>query len=95
MLYTDRSKADLFLLLLFLFMFHVWLCYAVLSVPCSLVITCWESADLLALLCFCHFPIWCPGTGPIIARLAITIMFATNCMLSGKPNHGWQLCFPL
>ena len=27
-----------------LFMFHVYLCYAVVSVPCSLVITCWERA---------------------------------------------------
>ena len=32
-------------------MFHVCLCYAVLSVPCSLVITGWERAGLLALLC--------------------------------------------
>ena len=41
--------------------------YAVFSVPCSLVITCWVRADLLALLCvasvflhFCHIPsqIW-------------------------------------
>ena len=32
-------------------MVHVCLCYIVLSVPCSLLITCWESADLLALLC--------------------------------------------
>ena len=31
-------------------MFHVCLCYAVLSAPCSLV-TCLEMADLLALLC--------------------------------------------
>ena len=31
-----------------LFVFHV--CQAVLSVPCSLVVTCWERADLLALL---------------------------------------------
>ena len=31
------------------FMFH--LCYVVLSVPCGLAITCWECADLLALLC--------------------------------------------
>ena len=35
-----------------------------LSVPCSLVGTCCERADLLALsyfvfLCYCHFPIWC------------------------------------
>ena len=20
---------------------------------------------------------------------------ATDCMLGGRPNHGWQLCFPL
>ena len=25
--------------------------YTVLSVPCSLVVTCWERADLLAILC--------------------------------------------
>ena len=31
-------------------MFHVCLCYAVLSVSCRLVITCWERADLLASL---------------------------------------------
>ena len=34
-----------------LLIIHVYLCYAVLSVPCSLVIICWERADLLALLC--------------------------------------------
>ena len=39
---------------------------------CSLVATCWEMADLLALLyvmfsscCFCHLPIWCPGSGVV------------------------------
>ena len=34
-----------------LFLFHVCLYYAALSVPYSLVITSWERADLLALLC--------------------------------------------
>ena len=34
--------------LLVLFVFHV--CYAVLSVPCSLVVTCLERANLLVLL---------------------------------------------
>ena len=34
-----------------LFMFHVCLYYTVLSVPCSLEITCWERAELLALMC--------------------------------------------
>ena len=35
------------------------MCCAVLSVPCSLVVTCWERADLLAvvLVVFCHFPL--------------------------------------
>ena len=44
-------------------MFHVGVCCTFVSVPCSLVITCWERADLLAAVCvvfvflvFCHFP---------------------------------------
>ena len=38
-------------------------CHTVMSVSCSLMVTCWESADLLALLfvlfslCYCHLPI--------------------------------------
>ena len=38
--------------------FHVCLCYAVLSVPRSFVVACWETADLLTLLCVvfsCNF----------------------------------------
>ena len=29
-----------------------------MSIPCSLVVTCWERADLLAVVFveFCHFP---------------------------------------
>ena len=34
-----------------LFIFQVCFYYSVLSAPCSLVITCWEKADLLALFC--------------------------------------------
>ena len=34
-----------------IFMFYVCLYYAVLSVPCSFVITGWERADLVVLLC--------------------------------------------
>ena len=54
-------------------MFHgiVYHCYVVLSVYCSLVVTCWERADLLALLLavfssVCHFPIWCSGLGMVL-----------------------------
>ena len=32
-------------------MFHLYLCYAVLSVHCSIVVTCSERVDLLAFLC--------------------------------------------
>ena len=39
-------------------MLHVGVCCAVASVPCSLVVTCWERADLLAVVfvVFCHVP---------------------------------------
>ena len=47
-------------------------CYALFSVHYSLVSTCWEMADFLALLCvmfscFCHFLIWCLGSGVVHA----------------------------
>ena len=53
-----------------LILFVLNVCKSVLSVPSSPVVTCWERADLLALvfdvfLCFCHFPIWCPGSGVV------------------------------
>ena len=43
-------------------------CCVFLSVHCSLVVTFWERADLLALLCvflllLCYFPMWCPESG--------------------------------
>ena len=39
-------------------MLHVGVFFAVVTVPCSLVVTCWEGADLLAvvIVVFCHFP---------------------------------------
>ena len=36
---------------LFLFVFRVCLCHTFLSVPCSIMVTCWERADLLVFLC--------------------------------------------
>ena len=39
-------------------MLHVGVCFAVLTVPCSLVVPCWEGADLLAVVIavVCLFP---------------------------------------
>ena len=51
-----------------LFMFRVCQLYC----HCSLVVTCWERAYLLALLyvmfsCgFWHFLVWCPGSGVVL-----------------------------
>ena len=44
-------------------MLNVGVCSAIVSVPCSLVVTCWERADLLAVVfvVFCHF--WHRETG--------------------------------
>ena len=54
---TDCSKGVLLFRILLLFVFRVCLCRAILSVPCSLVVTCGEIAELLALLymMFCVF----------------------------------------
>ena len=45
---TDHSKVVLLLWILFIICAS---CHTVLSVPCSLVVTCWEKADILGLLC--------------------------------------------
>ena len=41
------------------------------SVHCCPVVTCWERADLLALVCdvrcdVCYFPFWYPGSGVVL-----------------------------
>ena len=59
--FTHRSKAVLLLWIVFvgyIFVLHVGVCCVVVSVPCSLVVTCWERADLLAVrfVVFSHFP---------------------------------------
>ena len=45
--------------------------HAFASVHCCLVVTLWEMADLLALvcdvkLCFCQLPMWYPGSGVVL-----------------------------
>ena len=46
-------------------------CHALGSVYYCLVVTCWERAALLALicdvkLCICHFHMWYPGSGVVL-----------------------------
>ena len=62
--FTDRSKVVLLLWIVFV-SYASCLCVLCcrLSVPCSLVVTCWERADLLAVVfvLFGHFFKICPG----------------------------------
>ena len=50
----------------------LFVCLALLSVHCSLVVTCFERAYLLALLwsdfllCICHIPMWYPGSDVVL-----------------------------
>ena len=52
-------------------LFMSCVCYTFASDQCCLVVTCWERADLLAVvydvcLCFCHFPMWYPRSGVVL-----------------------------
>ena len=39
----------------------VFVCHTALSVPCSLVVTCFENSLVFdVFLCCCRFPIWYP-----------------------------------
>ena len=64
---TDRFKAVLLVWILFVICVS---CLTVLSVPRSLVVTCWKRADLLALVyamfsCVLSLLIWCSGSGVV------------------------------
>ena len=68
----NDSKAMLFLRILFccLYFMVVYLMLPCLF-PCSLLSTYLKRADLLALdcvvlSCFCHFPIWRPGSDVVL-----------------------------
>ena len=58
MFFNDRSKAVFLLWIVLLVTLHVGVCCAAVSVLCSLLVTCWERADLLAVVfvVFYHFP---------------------------------------
>ena len=81
-IFSNHFKSVLLFVDLFcyIFVFCVCLCYTIWFIPCSLVITCWEKDDLLALLCVlsfcvkCHFPIWCPWSCVILGCVDLSSM---------------------
>ena len=71
-IFTDRPKEVLLLWIVCVIVSCV--CDASTSVYCCLLVTCWERADLLALvygviLCFYYFPIWYPGSCVVLDRI--------------------------
>ena len=79
-------------------MFYVCLDYTAVSVPCSHVITCWEKADLLALLC-AIFPgilslyhiLSLVGYGTLLYRFLINALFFT--FLLDRKDPFFPMCF--
>ena len=59
----QSSKAVFLLWIFLLVMLNVGVCCAVVSVRCSLVVTCWEGTGLLAVVSYllCHCPKMSPG----------------------------------
>ena len=70
--------------------------HAFASVHCCLVFTCWERADLLALVgdvYFCYFPMWYPGSGVVLDCIVSRSLppFLLLLKKSAVNLHSWLL----
>ena len=69
-IFTDHSKAVLFQLTIFVIYVSSLSCFLVCSLqPCGhLLGKGWSLGSLVyyVLLCFCHFPMWCSGSGVVL-----------------------------
>ena len=76
-------------------MFHVYFYYAVLSVPYSLVVTCWERADLLVLLYVvftCHFHIWFSESGMVLDCIdSLSLPSSLLCLMLYTPINNYSV----
>ena len=62
---------------------HVCLCYGVSSVPCNLVNTCWERADLLTFLRAVFSCVFVPFTYDVPGQVWYLILSLPDlCLLS-------------
>ena len=89
--------ADLFILvLLFWIMFHGCICYAAMSVPYPLMITCWERADLFSLLCAvfsCVFVLFQYGfPGQVWYLIVLSPYLGMQCVIMEFLGHAHLYC---
>ena len=77
--------------LFLLVMLHVGVCCAVVFAPCSLVVTCWERADLLAVMfvVFVTFPNVSCSTSELRVRLAPWNWFKPSSKIFDWPFQLW------
>ena len=64
-------------------MFMLCVCHVSLSDRCSFVVTCWERADLLALLCVTFFCVFVTFPCGVLCRLWWLIVWIPDlCLLT-------------
>ena len=78
----------------------VYLCYAALSAPCSLVISCWERLDVLCLLVVvfsCVFVTFLYGLYRLLIFAFLSSVVSSKCMImiimSPHPEDGGYIVY--
>ena len=69
------------------FVCFVFVCHTVLSVPCNLVVTCWERADLLVLLYVMFSCIFVTFRYGVLGQVWYWIVSIPNLCLLSDFNH--------
>ena len=69
------------------FVCFVFVCHTVLSVPCNLVVTCWERADLLVLLYVIFSCIFVTFRYGVLGQVCYWIVSIPNLCLLSDYNH--------
>ena len=85
---TDHSNEVLFFGSSLLFMFHVCLCYAIFSVPCSLVITCWDRTDLVLCAHLFICALWSPTGKGLTSWLSFVVSSVSLLLSQWYPGSG-------
>ena len=71
-----------------LFAFRV--CHVFLSVRCSLVVSCWERADLLALLCVMFYCVYVTFQCGVLGLMwCLIVSISDICLLSYFSTNVW------
>ena len=80
--FIDRSKAVLLLEIIFVIYVSCLSCFLVCSLQPGKGLASWLSC-MYVLLCFYHFPMWCPGSGlPSSLLYYLIVLVPDICLLT-------------